>query len=128
MYGFPSHPTKALCRGTPLPLCETHAFIKDVANSVSSFLHWGTVSFQSRGGSQGISVRARRTMEAGLSWAPLGCPGGEREPRMLSTFKSSVSPGSRPSQELGSQFLVLRTGAGLLCLQLHAFYGTGNVV
>lgn len=52
------------------------------------------------------------------------------EPRILCTFKSSMLPVSGPPQakELASQFLVLRTGAGLLCLQLHAFYGTGNVV
>ena len=52
------------------------------------------------------------------------------EPWILCTFKSSVLPVSWPSQakELGSQFLVLRTGAGPLCLQLHAFYGTGDGV
>ena len=52
------------------------------------------------------------------------------EPSILCTFKSSMLPVSWPSQakELGSQFLVLRTGAGLLCLQLYAFYGTGDVV
>lgn len=51
-------------------------------------------------------------------------------PRVLYTFKSAMLPVSRPSRakEPGSEFIVVRAGAGLLCLQLHAFYGTGNVV
>lgn len=52
------------------------------------------------------------------------------EPRTLYNSKSSMWLGSQPSRAevLGSQFIVLRTGAGLLCLQTHTFYGIGDVV
>lgn len=70
-------------------------------------------------------------MASGLCSSTLGCLGVKWNLRYcLPLNPPSTSPVSRPPQakELGSQFLVLRTGAGLLCLQLRAFYGTGNVV
>lgn len=69
-------------------------------------------------------------MEGGLSFLHPWLLGSEMEPWTLYNFKSSMLLVSQPSQAkaLGSQFIVLRTGAGLLCLQLHAFYGTGDVV
>lgn len=83
----------------------------------------------SRGSSQGISVVARKKMKVSSS-LPHWLPANEMDPWVLSTFKSFMLPVPQPSQarEVGSQFIVLRTGAGLLCLQLHAFYGTRNVV
>lgn len=69
-------------------------------------------------------------MGGGLSFVHLWLPGSEMEPWTLYNSKSSMWLGSQPSQAevLGSQFIVLRTGAGLLCLQMHIFYGIGDVV
>lgn len=69
-------------------------------------------------------------MEGGLSFVHSWVPGSEMEPWTLYNFKSSMWLGSWPCQaeELGNQFIGLRTGAGLLCLQMHTFYGIGDVV
>lgn len=113
--------------GILLPSSETNAFIISSANSVSPFPNGRGGFFWSRGGSLGINVRVR---ENG-GWPFLvyfWLPRSEVESWVLCTFK--LLPVSWPSQakELDSQFIVLRTEAGLLCLQLPAFYGTGNVV
>lgn len=110
-----------------LLLSETNAFVKSSTNSVSLFLHWRGGFFLSRG-SSGAQCKS---LERGWpllvhSWLPRS----ERDLQIIYTFKLFVLPASWPCQakELGSQFTGPSAGAGLLRLQLHAFYGTESVV